>query len=318
MKVSLIEPLRVDESIIKELAQPINELGHEFVYYDTIAKNEEDLFDRVKNSDIIMIANTPFPNEVLERLDKTQLINVAFTGVDHVDGKILSEKEIKICNASGYATQAVAELTIGLTLDVLRKISQGNQDVRLAEEFLGPFQGSEIFGKTVGIVGTGEIGVQTAKLYQAFGANVIAYNRSEKAELLNLGIQYKSLDEVMKLSDIISIHLPLTDQTKHIIDKSKLSLMKETAILINVARGGVIDNHALAKALNNKEIKGAGIDVFDQEPPLSTTDPLLTAKNTVLTPHVGYLTNEAMKLRAEIAFDNTIAFLKGSPQNIIN
>ncbi|XJS10078.1 NAD(P)-dependent oxidoreductase [Aerococcaceae bacterium WGS1372] len=317
MKISLLEPLRVPKEYIEELADGIKELGHEFVYYEDKTTDPDELYERSKDSEVVIIGNNPYPKEVIERLDTTKLINVAFTGVDHVDAQTAKAKGIKIANASGYSTQAVAELSLGLTLNLLRQVNQGNIDVRQAEDFPGLIQGKEIHGRTVGIIGTGAIGLNTAKLFNAFGAKLIAYNRSQKQEALDMGVEYKSLEDLLKESDIVSIHLPLTEDTKHTIGAKELEQMKESAILVNVAIGPVVDNQALAEALNNEQIAGAGIDVFDMEPALPADYPLLHAKNTLLTPHIGYLTDEAMVLRAQIAFDNVIAYINGEEKNIV-
>lgn len=316
MLVKLLEPLRVPKELIEELAEPIKERGHEFVYYEEKTTDSNELAERSKDADVVMIANNPYPAEVIEKLDNLKLINVAFTGVDHVAGNAAKEKGVKIANAAGYSDQSVAELVIGLTLDLYRSISQGDKDIR-KEEFPGLIQGKEIKGKTVGIIGTGKIGLMTARLFKAFGANLIGYNSSEKEEAKELGLEYVSLDELLEQSDIVSVHLPLNDGTKGFLSKDKLIKMKSSAILINCARGPIIDNDALAELLNDGKIAGAGIDVFDMEPPIPTDYPLLNAKNSVLTPHVAYLTDEAMVARAKIAFDNTVAFLDGNPQNIV-
>lgn len=316
MKIALLEPLRVPEARIKELAQPLIDAGHEFTYYPEKTTDSDELYERSKDVDILMIANNPYPAEVIEKLENTKFINVAFTGVDHVDSKASKDKGIAIANASGYATTAVAELALGLTLDLFRGISTGNEDIR-KENFPGPFQGREIKGKTVGIVGTGHIGLETAKLFKAFGANLIGYNRSENQEAKDLGIEYVTLDDLLAQADIVSVHLPLTDDTRHLLNKDKLSLMKDNAVIINVARGPIIDDAALTELLNDGKIAGAGIDVFDGEPPLPEDYPLLSAKNAILTPHVGFLSDEAMELRAQIAFENTTAFIEGNPQNIV-
>ncbi|MFW3363021.1 2-hydroxyacid dehydrogenase [Aerococcus viridans] len=316
MKIALLEPLRVPEARINELAQPLIDAGHEFTYYPDKTTDPNELYERSKDADIVMIANNPYPAEVIERLENTKFINVAFTGFDHVNSKASKDKGIAIANASGYARTAVAELALGLTLDLFRAITKGNDDIRNAN-FPGPFQGREIKGKTVGIVGTGHIGLETAKLFKAFGANLIGYNRSEKQEAKDLGVELVELDELLQRADIVSVHLPLNDETKHLLNKDKLSLMKDSAVIINVARGPIIDDAALADLLNEGKIAGAGIDVFDGEPPLPADYPLLSAKNAILTPHVGFLSDEAMELRAQIAFENTKAFINGKPQNIV-
>ncbi|MGP6139779.1 2-hydroxyacid dehydrogenase [Jeotgalibaca sp. A127] len=314
MIIKLLEPLNVSEDLINELAQPLKDMGHEFVYYPTKTTDIDELKKRSEHADVIMIANNPYPREVIESNPELKLINVAFTGFDHVQ---LDNHNIKMCNASGYANTAVAELAIGLVLDVYRRITKGNEELR-KPNFSGPFQGAEIKDKVVGIIGAGKIGLETAQLFKAFGATVIADDFMPTEEGKELGITYLPQDEVFKQADIVSLHVPLLPSTKGLVGKEKLEMMKPTAILINCARGPIVDNAALAQALNDGTIAGAGIDVFDMEPPIPQDYPLLQAKNAVLTPHVGFLTNEAMVRRAMIAFDNTIAYLNGNPINIVN
>lgn len=316
MIIKLLEPLRVPESLIEELAAPLKEAGHEFVYYDEKTTDVDELSKRSEDADIVIIANNPYPKEAFEKATNLKLIDVAFTGVDHVDQAAAAEQGIQIANAAGYSNTAVAELVIGLTIDVLRGISVGNETIQQGEDVV-VYQGNEIRGKTVGIVGTGSIGLETARLFKAFGANLIGYNRSEKEEAKALGLEYVSLDELLQQSDIVSVHLPLNDETKNTLSREKLELMKESAVLINAARGPIVDNDALAELLNEGKIAGAGIDVFDMEPPIPADYPLLSAKNAVLTPHVAYLTDESMMARAQIAFDNVEKFIAGNPQNIV-
>ena len=316
MLIKLLEPLRVPAELIEKLAQPIKEKGHEFVYYDEKTTDPEELLSRSQDADIVMIANNPYPAEVISKLDQLKLLNVAFTGVDHVGLEAAKEKGVKVANAAGYSNQSVAEMVIGLTLDIYRHITKGDKDIR-QKDFPGMIQGKEIKGKTVGIIGTGNIGLMTARLFKAFGADVIAYSRTEREEAKEIGISYASLDDVLEKSDIVSIHLPLNNETKGFLSKEKLAKMKPSAILINCARGPIIDNKGLAELLNDGKLAGAGIDVFDMEPPLPADYPLLEAKNALLTPHVAYLTDEAMVNRAHIAFDNTLAFLEGKPENIV-
>lgn len=317
MIIKLLEPLRVPKEMIEKLAQPIKDMGHEFVYFEEKTTDIKELIKRSEDADIVMIANNPYPAEVIEASGNLKFINIAFTGVDHVDAEAANKKDIKIANAAGYSNQSVPELALGLTLAVYRGIPSGNKEVRM-DNFPGPFQGREIKGKKVGIIGTGQLGTRTAELFKAFGANLIGYSRSENEETKALGLTYHDLETVMKESDIISVHLPLTEATRGIISKEMLSKMKKSAIIINTARGPVIDSDALAVALNEDKISGAGLDVFDMEPPIPADYPLLSAKNTILTPHVGFLTDESMVLRAEIVFQNTLAFLKGDPQNLVN
>lgn len=315
MIVKLLEPLVVKKEIIENLSSEIKKLGHEFVYYDTKTTDINILKERAKDADILMIANNPLPNEVITEAKNLKMISVAFTGFDHI-GSLAKERGIIVCNAAGYANNAVAELVIGLTLDLMRNINRCNSVIRNGGTIAGLI-GGEIKGKTVGIVGTGRIGTMTANLFKCMGANVIGYDITENPKAIDLGVKYVGIDELMKNSDIISLHLPLNDSTKGFISKEKLLLMKNSAFLINCARGAVVDNKALAEILNEEKIAGAGIDVFDMEPPIPSDYPLLNAKNTILTPHVAFASNESMIIRAEIAFDNVNKFLIGSPINVV-
>lgn len=318
MKIVLIEPLSISPTKLEEFKIQLKELGHNFESYDTKPQNEDEYLNRAKNADILMIANSPLPDSVIENAVNLKLINVAFTGFDHVNVELATSKGIKICNASGYSNTSVSELVIGLVLNIYRMIRQSDHFTRKGNTHASYYSGLEIKDKTVGIIGTGNIGIQTAKLFKAFGANLIAYSRSEKKEVLDLGIKYMSLEEVMENSDIVTIHLGLNDSTKGLINEKILSLMKQSAILVNCARGPVVDNIALAQALNNDKIAYAAIDVFDMEPPIKRDYCLINSKNTLLTPHIAYLTKESMIRRANIAFDNTISFINDEPQNIIN
>lgn len=316
MKIKLIEPLNISEELVEELSKPIKEMGHEFIYYDEKTTDVDELSKRSKDADIIMIGNNPYPADAIENAENLKLINVAFTGVDHVAMDKAKEKGVEVCNAAGYSDQAVAELAVGLTLDLFRQVTKGDSDIR-KEDFPGATMGREIMDKKVGIIGTGNIGMRTAKLFQAFGADIIAHSRTEREDAKEIGIKYVELDELLSSSDIISVHLPLNDHTRGFLDKEKLEKTNENAVLINCARGPIIDNASLSDLLNQGKILGAAIDVFDMEPPLPMDYPLLNAKNAVLTPHVAYLTEESMVRRAKIAFENTIAYLKGNPKNII-
>ncbi|MPM83098.1 Glycerate dehydrogenase [bioreactor metagenome] len=168
----------------------------------------------------------------------------------------------------------------------------------------------------MGIIGLGKIGLRTAQLFQAFGANVIAYNRSVSEEALAMGIAYKSLEELLSQSDIVSLNLPLNAQTRGYLSAEKIALMGKNTIFVNCARGPIVDNEALAKALNEDRLGYACVDVFDMEPPIPADYPLLHAKNTLLTPHIAYISEEAMLRRAKIVFDNVYAYLAGSPINV--
>ena len=290
-------------------------MGHTFTYYDTKTTDAEELKRRSEGCEVVMIANNPYPDEVVCAAESLKMLDVAFTGIDHVGLAACRERGVTVCNAANYSNQTVAELAIGLTIGLLRHMLPADRAVREGKTSAG-LMGREIAGRTVGIVGTGRIGMITAKLFQAFGAKVIAYSRTHRPEAEALGIRYVELDELMRESDIVSLHVPNNANTCGMIGRAQIDAMKPTALLINCARGPIVDAAALADALNEGRIAGAGIDVFDCEPPIPADNPLVNAKNALLTPHVAFLSEESMQRRAEIVFQNLIAYLKGQPQNV--
>lgn len=243
------------------------------------------------------------------------MIAVAFTGIDHVGVQACREQGVTVCNAAGYSNQTVAELVIGMAVAALRNLRKADQQLRAGGTSAG-IGGKEICGRTVGIVGVGRIGLVTAKLFQAFGAKVIAYDPASPEMGEHSGIVYQSLEEVLSRSDLVSLHLPLNENTRGFINEERLALMKRDAVLINCARGPIVDNNALAEALNGDRLGYACIDVYDGEPPLAKDYPLLHAKNTLLTPHQAFLSEESMVRRAEITFGNVEKYLAGTPENV--
>ena len=316
MKITILEPLGVSEEELREIAKPITDKGHELIIYNEKSSDVEVLKERVKDTDALIIANSPLKREVIEAAKNLKMISVAFTGFDHVDIEACKERAITVSNAAGYSTHSVAELAYGLMISLLRKIVPLDKVTRDGGTMAG-YRQNDLYGRTLGIVGMGAIGKKVANLGLAFGCNVIAYNRSKDEELVNQGVKYMELDDVLKNSDIVTIHLPLTDGTRGLINEDKLKLMKKDALLINTARGPIIDNEALAKALNEDWIAGAGIDVFDMEPPIPSDYSLLKAKNAILTPHIGFATEEAMVRRAHIAFGNVDGWMEDNPQNVV-
>lgn len=316
MKIVVMEPLGVALEKINALAAALQAAGHEFVYYTSKETQQDKLLARVQDADIIMLANQPLSAEIINGCPKLKMLSVAFTGVDHVALDACRARNILVCNAAGYSTNAVAELTFGLAISVIRNIVPCDARCRRAETKDG-LVGFELFGKTFGVVGTGAIGARVAKIAAAFGCRVLAYSRTEKQKLVDAGVQYVSLDELLAQSDFLSLHVPLTDATRGLINAAAIAKMKQGAVLLNTARGPVVDSAALAAALNAGKLAGAGIDVFEGEPPIAKDHPLCSAKNTVLTPHVAFASREALETRADIVFANVEKWLAGAPQNIV-
>lgn len=313
MKIALLEDLGCSPEIIKENINKLASLGHELKVYSK-SSNLETLKNEVTDADILMLANMPLPAEVVQNAKNLKFVDVAFTGVDHIPMKQLRDRKIDVSNASGYANDAVAELCISFMIQLLRDLDKAQERTRTGQTKSG-LTARLLKGKTVGIIGAGAIGKRVAELAKAFGATIYAHNRHPVTDK-NID-RNVSLDELLANSDIISIHTPLTEETRGLIGEKELKKMKKSAVLINAGRGPVIDNSALAKALDNDTIAGAAIDVFDMEPPLPSDYPLLKAKNAILTPHLGFYSQESLDERAKIVFDNLYAWLNNKPVNLV-
>jgi len=308
MHIVCVEPLGISKEDFLKRQADFKAKGHEFTFFMDRDESESALISRMKDCEIVIISNIKLSSSVLSACPKLKMLSVAFTGLDHIDLEYCSQHGIKVQNAAGYSTTAVSELAIGLMIDVLRHVTAFDGTIRQGSG-RGSFLGRELRGKTVGVVGTGAIGTATIKLLLAFGCKVLAYNRSKHQEVLDMGVSYCSLEELLKTSDIVTLHVPMTSETHHLISAERLALMKPTAILINTARGNVVDIQALADALKEGKIAGAGIDVYEKEPPLPTSHPLLNVPNCVAVPHIGFATREAFDIRAGIVFDHVNDFL---------
>lgn len=314
MKIIQIEPIGIEKQELDKIKDDFKALGYEFIAYDSKPANEGQTIERSKDADVIILSNLPISENIITNCPDLKMISVAFAGVDHISMDVCKKRDIIVSNAAGYSNHSVAELTIGLAVSLYRKILWSDRQTRNLSDRQG-FLGAELHKKTFGIIGLGQIGSQVAQLANAFGCRVLVYNRSTK-DIPN--VEFSNLDYLLKNSDIISLHVPLTQETKYLIGESEIKLLKKTAIIINTARGPVIDYHALAGALENNHIAGAALDVYEKEPPLDKNHILFNAPNTILLPHIGYATEEAIKLRGQIVIENINRWLKGNPQNVMN
>lgn len=311
MHIVFIEPLGMCECVISAQCRRLKEAGHAITFFSDRNENEQILIERAKEADVVIVSNIPLRKAFFESCPRLKMISVAFTGVDHIDMDECRKRNIIVCNAAGYSTQAVAELTIGMMIATLRKIVGGDSITRIGggrQNFLG----TEIGGKTVGIAGAGAIGQKVARLAHVFGCNVIAYNRSPKT-IEN--IRFVDKATLFKEADIISLHLPLTNETRDFVDEAAFKLMRPHAILINTARGPVVNQDALYNALRKNQIAGAATDVYAQEPPLPANMDLFNAPNLLMLPHMGYATKESFAIRLGIVVQNVEQWLDGTPQN---
>lgn len=312
MKLVVIEPLGVEKSQFLSMAEEILGDRVELVLYDTRVTDNEMLIERGKDADIIMVANLPMNEEVILGCHNLKLLAVAFTGLDHIAMEACRAKGITVCNCAGYSNAAVSDLVFGMLITLYRNVIPCNERVRVGGTKDGLI-GMELEGKKFGVIGTGAIGSRVANIASAFGCEVYAYSRTKK-ELPN--VTYVSLEELLSHCDIVSLHVPLSEETRGLINRDRLALMKKTSVLINTARGPVVDSEALAEALNEGEIAGACVDVFEMEPPVPQEHPLLHAKNLIATPHIAFATKEALVKRAIINLNNVKYWLEGNPINV--
>lgn len=314
MKLVVLEPLGIPDDVLEQKVKEAAGAGVEVIYYNTRKEDVETLVDRSKDADAVVLSNFKYPKEVMEKCPNLKYICVAFTGYDHVDMDYCRERGIVVSNCAGYSTVAVADLVFGFVIDLYRNIITCNEVVRKEGTKAGLI-GPELEGKKFGIVGAGAIGLRVANIAKAFGCEVYAYSRTKK-EID--GITFVDLDTLLSSCDIVSLHVPQNPQTVGMINAEKIALMKKDAVLINTARGLVLDSQALADALNEGRIAGAAVDVFEKEPPIDPSHPLLNAKNCIVTPHVAFASVQAMYKRADIVCDNIRAYLAGSPKNVVS
>ena len=287
------------------------------VLYTDRPETPEEKIHRAEDADILINSRgiVKWPAEILRQLPKLKLISLCSIGTDMIALDEAKQQGIAVCNQPGRTAPVVAEHGFGLMFALAKRAAFLTASMKAG----GWPRMDNVYlqGKTLGIVGTGHIGAEMARLGRAIGMDVIAwtYNPSE-ARAEALGVRFVSLDELIQTSDVVSLHVRLTEESHHLIGARELSLMKQGAFLINVARGGVIHTEALIDALNSGHLGGAAIDVYDQEP-LPADHPLLECEQVILTPHCADMTPEGVELLNEGAVDNIIAFLEGTPQNVV-
>jgi glycerate dehydrogenase len=282
----------------------------------------EEVVSRAKDAEIALTNKTVLSADVIKQLPKLKYIGVLATGYNIVDIEAARDAGIPVTNVPAYSTPSVAQLVFAHLLNLAHHVGAHSETVKNGKwasniDFCywdTPL--IELAGLTMGIIGFGRIGKATAKLALTFGMKVIAYDVVTPTSMPE-GCQFAGLEDVFRSSDVVSLHCPLTPQTQNIINKEHLALMKKTAFLINAGRGPLVDEQALAEALNNERIAGAGLDVLSSEPP-EKENPLLKAKNCYITPHIAWATRSARQRLLKVVVDNVAAFLAGKPQNVVN
>ena len=298
MKIVFLEPLGLTVDAIESACATLKAAGHEIVVYPD--RNPQENIKRAEGADIVVESNMPLRKDFLDACPKLKMLSIAFTGLDHIDMEECRRRGITVMNAAGYSTEAVAEETICMMIGLYRHVIENDKITRSCK---GPSMapGREIAGKTVGIIGMGAIGQRTALLAQAFGCKVIAWNRTPRQMA---GVKFVDKSTLLKESDIVALHIALNDETRNFLTAKDFAMMKPSAVVVNAARGPVVNTDDLATALKNGVIAGAALDVYDGEPPLKADNTLLTAPNTMLLPHIGFATKEAFQLRLGIVVNN--------------
>lgn len=299
---------------------PLSALGDLTVYDVT---TPEDTFDHAAGCEVVITNKTVLDGPTIRALYRTGLryIGTLSTGYNVIDLAVTKELSIPVCNVPTYCTQSVAQYVFAMILHFANQIALHNDSVHQGDWVRCPYfcywnsEFIELSGKTLGIVGYGNIGQAVARIARSMEMKVLVTSRTRKE--LPEGCTFVSQEEVFRQSDFITLHCPLTEDSAHLINGHTLSLMKETAILINSARGGIIDEAALAKALNEGRIAGAGVDVLSTEPP-KADNPLLTAKNCVITPHIAWGSKAARSRLLEIAAENIRCYQQGHVQNNVS
>jgi D-3-phosphoglycerate dehydrogenase len=313
MKIVVSEPIY----LIDEYRGRLKAMG-ELEAYDSMPASDEEFVRRIKDAEIVIAGRYGFSAESIRQAPRLRMIALWQTGYDNVDLAAATSRGVVVSNVHNYAFDTVAEFAFALALNLLRKVDKADMSLRKGMFDWRRYVGKELMGKTMGVIGLGSIGRRVVQLAHGFNMNVLSVTAHPNPERAHaLGVKFVSLDTLLAGSDIVSLHVPLTPETEHMIGASELARMKPTAVLINTARGKIVDERALVEALREKKIAGAGLDVFETEP-LPMDSPLLELDNVVLTPHIAFLSEESIDECTRVTIENVEMFIKGRPRNVVN
>jgi len=308
--MSLNQSVLICDQVSSTLKEILEKNGLKVTYEPEITP--EQIAEKIGTFEVVVVrSRTKMTRELVEKADKCQIIARVGVGLDNIDQEAAKEKNIRVINAVEGAITAVAELVIGLMLSMAREIPRADREIRYGNWIKKELMGTELKGKYLGIVGLGNIGKRLGRLARALNMNIIGYDVVPIDDEFSkeVGLMKADLDTLLSSADYVSFHVPLLDSTRHMINAEKLKMMKNTARIINTARGGVIDEEALYNSLNDGSLAGAALDVFEVEP--ATGNKLITLPNFVATPHMGAQTKEAQLLAANIIAEKIIQILRG-------
>ena len=308
--MSLEQSVLICDQVNPTLNDILEKNGLKITYEPEITP--EQISEKIENFDVVIVrSRTKLTKDLIEKASKCKIIARVGVGLDNIDQNAAKEKGIRVINAVEGAMNAVAELVIGLMLSLAREIPRADREVRNGNWIKKELMGTELRGKYLGIVGLGNIGKRLGRLARALNMNIIGFDVVPIDDEFSkeVGLMKTDLDTLLASSDYVSLHVPLLDSTKHMIDSTKMASMKNTARIINTSRGGVIDEEALYQALKNGQLGGAALDVFEVEP--ATSNNLATLPNFISTPHMGAQTKEAQSLAANVIAEKIIQILRG-------
>lgn len=311
MKLVVVDHVYLEEQHINKLQS-----HGDLAIFEDLPTTPDELKERINDADIVVVGWSHLTKDVLNSAENLKMVAIWATTCHYVDLETARAKEIVVTHCPGYGTDAVAEHTFTLMLSLIKQLPKADKHVRSGEFDWRPFSGSELAGKTLGIIGTGKIGIRVAEISKAFKMQILTYDKYPNLnKAKEIGMKYVDLPTLLKESDIITLHVTLTAETENLIGKKEIAAMKDGAIIINTAQGKVINEKALIEALQSRKLTGAGLDVFGEEPP-AKDNPLFNLENTILSPHSGFHTVEAIRRKTDILIDNIVKFIEGHPQNI--
>jgi len=311
MKIVVVDHVYLEEEHIKKLRS----LGDLKVFKNPPKSNGE-LKERVATADIVIVGWSNLDKKIIDSAKKLKLISIWATTCHYADLDAAKERVIVVTHVPGYASEAVAEHTFALLLAALRKLPLADRHVRRGDFDWRPFGGSELAGKTLGIIGTGAIGLRVACIGKAFGMQILGYDKYPNVKRAEeIGIKYVDIHTLLRESDVVTLHVTLTSETEGLLGAKEIATMKKGAVIVNTSQGKVIDEKDLVSALKSGRLSSAGLDVFEEEPP-AKDNPLFKLDNAVLSPHIGFYTVEAAKRCSDICVDNVVKFLEGHKQNV--
>jgi D-3-phosphoglycerate dehydrogenase len=310
MKIVVVDHVYLE----KEHLERLRSVG-ELKVFDEPPRTAAELKERIKSADIVVVGWSDMTRDVINAAGKLKMISIWATTCHYADLKAAQEKGVVVTHVPGYASESVAEHTFALLLAAARKLPQADRHVRKGEFDWRPFAGAELYGKILGLIGTGAIGCRVAEIAKVFNMRVIGYDKYPNVKRAKeIGFEYVDLDRLVRESDFISLHVTLTPETEGLLGKREFDAMKRGVVIVNTSQGKVIDEKVLVDSLKSGRVSYAGLDVFMKEPP-DKNNPLFKLDNVVLSPHIGFHTVEAKKRCTDICVDNVLKFVEGKSQN---